>query len=161
VTACVLAITALIAACKEPPPPRTFAEFMDDRFAREGTLIRCDENHQQSANDIECANARRAAATIALRDERGRRQALEEESARKIAELRRRVELEQQRAAEAAARATAEAQAAYEAQWAELQRRMAVEGAAAAENVTILRPPTDTVESPEGSSQGAPPGEAP
>ena len=50
---------------------------MDDDIARDGTLARCNENRDETLNDIECANARRAAAAIALRAERERREALE------------------------------------------------------------------------------------
>jgi hypothetical protein len=77
----------LLAGC-EGPSPRSFTDFMDDRIAREGTLAQCNQNPVATADDIECANARRAAATIALRAERERREELERESERKLAALR-------------------------------------------------------------------------
>ncbi|HUF71674.1 MAG TPA: EexN family lipoprotein [Gammaproteobacteria bacterium] len=77
----------LLAGC-EAPPPRSFTDFMDDRIAREGTLAHCNQNPVATAEDIECANARRAAATIALRAERERREELERESERKLEALR-------------------------------------------------------------------------
>lgn len=114
-----LLIGGVVAACVEPPPPRSFNEFMEDRIAREGTLARCSDNSRESLNDIECANARRAAATIALREERERREALELESERKLAALRDQMALRERAEREAAAAAEAAAQAAYEAFWRE------------------------------------------
>lgn len=112
-------VGGLVAACVEPPPPRTFNEFMEDRIAREGTLARCNEDARATLNDIECANARRAAATIALREERERREELELESERKLAALRDQMALRERAEREAAAAAEAAAQAAYEAFWRE------------------------------------------
>lgn len=106
----------LLAGCEEPVPI-TFAEFMDDDIARDGTLARCNEDRDATAGDIECANARRAAAAIALREERARREALELESEQKLAQLRAEVERERAAAREAQLLAEAAARAAYEAQW--------------------------------------------
>jgi flagellar motility protein MotE (MotC chaperone) len=61
---------------------------MDDRIAREGTIAHCNQNPVETADDIECANARRAATTVALREERDRREELERESERKLEALR-------------------------------------------------------------------------
>ena len=107
-----------ISGCAPEPQPRSFAEFMEDRVATEGTIERCDRDREGTANDIECANARRAQATIALRLEQERRIELERESERKLAELR--AELARREHAEREALAAAEAarQAAYEALWA-------------------------------------------
>jgi hypothetical protein len=90
---------------------------MEDKMAMEGTLARCNEDREGTLNDLECANARRAASAIALVIERDRRETLERESERKLAELR--AELERRERAEREALAAAEAarQAAYEAQW--------------------------------------------
>lgn len=106
----------LLVGCEEPQPI-SFAEFMDDAIARDGTLARCNENREETLNDIECANARRAAAAIALREERARREALELESERKLAALREQVERERAAAREAQLLADAAARAAYDAQW--------------------------------------------
>ncbi|MGD8324305.1 MAG: EexN family lipoprotein, partial [Gammaproteobacteria bacterium] len=106
----------LLGGCEEPQPI-SFAEFMDDSIAREGTLARCNEDRDATAADIECANARRAAAAIALREERARREALELESERKLAALREQVERERAATREAQLLAEAAARAAYEAQW--------------------------------------------
>lgn len=112
-----LLLVALV-ACEERQPI-SFAEFMEDRIARDGTLYRCNEDREATRNDIECANARRAAAAIALRDERARRQTLEEESERKLAALRAEVERERQATREAQLLAETAARAAYDAQWEE------------------------------------------
>jgi len=108
---------SLLAGCAEEPIPRPFAVFMEDRIAREGTLVRCNQNHEATLNDIECANARRAAATIALRYERERRETLERESERKLAALRAQIDVRQRAELEAAARAEAAEDEAYEALW--------------------------------------------
>lgn len=105
-----------LAAC-EKPTPRSFTQFMEDRIAREGTLAHCDEFPQETANDIECANARRAAAAIALRQEREKREELERESQRKIAELERVVSERERIAREAALEALRAQEEAYEARW--------------------------------------------
>ena len=109
-------VLLLLAACEEPNPT-SYAEFMEDSIARDGTLIRCNLDRENTTNDIECANARRAAATIALREERERREVFEQESERKLAVLRAEVERERAAAREAQALAEAAAKAAYDAQW--------------------------------------------
>ena len=105
-----------LAACSKPQP-RYFTDFMEDRFAREGTLARCNADREATLHDLECANARRAASAIALEEERARRQALEVESEAKIEALRAEVERERQRALEAHAAREAAEKAAYEALW--------------------------------------------
>ncbi|HMB74540.1 MAG TPA: EexN family lipoprotein, partial [Gammaproteobacteria bacterium] len=110
------ALLCLVTACEEPQPI-TFAEFMEDDIARDGTLARCNEDRAATMDDFECANARRAASAIALREERARRAAYEVESERRLAALREEVERERAAAREAQQRAEAAARAAYEAQW--------------------------------------------
>jgi hypothetical protein len=83
-------LAVALAACAPKPQPRTFLDFMDDGFAREGVLTRCNQNREATLNDEECANARRAAAAIALEAERARAPALEERSEAKLAALRER-----------------------------------------------------------------------
>ena len=111
----VVCAAAIVSACSEPPLPRTFTAFMEDRIAREGTLVRCNSDPDAAATDIECANARRAAAAIALRQEREQREALERESEFKLAALRDRLD-ERQRQADAEA---AREEQAYEELWRE------------------------------------------
>jgi hypothetical protein len=82
-----LGLGLLLVACGKPLP-RSFTDFMDDQIAREGTIAHCNQNPIETAADIECANARRAAATIALRAERERHEELERESERKLEALR-------------------------------------------------------------------------
>lgn len=92
---------------------------MDDRIAMDGTIAYCNENPEETINNIECANARRAAAAIALRQERERHEAFEIESERKLEALREEMAVREQivrEAAVAAARAEIEA---YESMWAE------------------------------------------
>jgi len=90
---------------------------MDDGLARDGVLTRCNRDREATLNDVECANARRAAAAIALEAERDRAGKLEQESEATLLALRERDDraaaAEQQRAS--VERAAAEA--AYDAQW--------------------------------------------
>lgn len=108
----------LLAACDEPRP-RSYTEFMEDPIARDGTLLRCNADRAATANDLECANARRAAVTVALSEERGRREALEAESERLRTELRARIAQQQETERRAEALRAAFLQAAYDAQWAD------------------------------------------
>lgn len=107
---------AAVTACS-PPPPRSYDFFMEDSIARDGVLARCDRNPDAAQRDIECANARRAATAVLLRQERERRELLERESERKLEELRRRFAAEQQALLEAEQAAAAAADAEYEARW--------------------------------------------
>ena len=63
---------------------------MDDGLAREGVLIRCNESRQETVADVECVNARRAEAAVALQAERARAPQLEQESEAKLLALRER-----------------------------------------------------------------------
>jgi hypothetical protein len=110
-------LLALIAACEQPQQVRSYSDFMEDRIAREGTLARCNEDRDATLYDIECANARRAASAIALRRERERREALERESERKLADLRDQMARREQAARDAALAQAAAEREAYEAQW--------------------------------------------
>jgi hypothetical protein len=107
----------VLVACSPQPEPRTVIDFMDDGFAREGVLTRCNQDRDATLTDEECVNARRAAAAVALEAERARAPALAQESEAKLLALR---EREARRAAaeqDAAATANAAAEAAYEARW--------------------------------------------
>ena len=113
------ALCLLLASCGAEPLPRTFSDFMDDAIARDGTLARCNDNPDSASRDLECANARRAAATIALRQERARREVLELESARKIEELKQEMIARERIARDAALAAARAEREAYEALWRE------------------------------------------
>lgn len=112
-----LCLAGLVLSGCAKPPPRTYTDFMEDRIAREGTLARCNQLSEEAEGGIECANARRAAMAIALREEREKRETLERESERKLAALRAQLEERERAAREAAAAAEAAKLAAYEAQW--------------------------------------------
>jgi hypothetical protein len=80
---------AVLAACAPESAPRTFSDFMEDGFARDGVLARCNEDGDAALTDEECANARRAAAAVALDAERrGRQAGLERESEGKLLAMR-------------------------------------------------------------------------
>lgn len=113
----VFVVAGLVAACSPQPGSRNFYFFMDDDLAREGVLARCNQDRDATLSDIECSNARRAAAAIALKAEHERSELYARESERKLLALRISIsrETEAQRSAAAAARAAAEL--AYELQW--------------------------------------------
>jgi len=116
VSTAIVGLCLLFSACGKTPP-RSFTVFMEDRIAMDGTIAYCNEHREESQNDIECANARRASAAIALRAERERREAYELESERKLAELRQQM-AEQERIVRETALAAARAEReAYEAMW--------------------------------------------
>jgi hypothetical protein len=109
-------MASLLTAC-EKPLPRNFADFTEDRIAREGTLARCNMTPEATLHDIECAHARRAASAIALRNERERREALELESEQKLAALRSEFAARERAQQAATVVALANEKAAYEALW--------------------------------------------
>lgn len=92
---------------------------MDDRIAREGTLVRCNADREATAGDLECINARRAAAAIAARSEAAERERREAASEARLLAARQRYDAQQAAAREAELAAQAEEQRAYEAQWVE------------------------------------------
>lgn len=61
---------------------------MEDGLAREGVLALCNRDRDGTIDDVECANARRAAAALAIDAERAREGTLERQSERKLAALR-------------------------------------------------------------------------
>jgi hypothetical protein len=81
-----LLFAATVAACSPQPGPRSVLDFMEDGLARDGVLTRC--NSGRDDGDVECANARRAAATLAIEAERERSVDFERESERKLAAVR-------------------------------------------------------------------------
>jgi hypothetical protein len=118
-----VALLALcVVACDQPRPrPRTFADFTEDRVAREGTLARCNADREATLDDIECANARRAQSAIALSRERARREQLERESEQRIAALTAQIAERERLAQEQVLAAEKAAKEAYEAMWHEQQ----------------------------------------
>jgi hypothetical protein len=110
-------LAAVLVACAPKPEPRTVAAFMEDGLAREGVLTRCNQDRDATIADAECANARRAAAAIALEAERARAPQLEQQSEAKLVALRDREARRDAAEQDAVAAANAAAQAAYEAQW--------------------------------------------
>jgi hypothetical protein len=109
----VIVFAGFMAACSSPQPePRSVFVFMEDGLAREGVLARCNHDRDATLSDVECTNARRAAASLALDRERERSAGLARESERKLLALRARAarETAAQHSAEAAAQAQAVAE---------------------------------------------------
>jgi len=85
----VTVLAGLVAACQGPQPgARTFYDFKEDGVARDGVLSRCDKAPSATADDLECIAARRAAAAVALEQERARADGLGRQSERKLVALR-------------------------------------------------------------------------
>lgn len=115
-----ISAVVLLAACAEPPPPRSVAEFLENPIVLEAALVRCAQNRRESRYEAECVNAREANKLIAAREEATRRAEFEKQSERKREALRRTQEAAataRRRAAEAARRRE---EAAYLAQFGEL-----------------------------------------
>lgn len=127
----VVFLTAFTAGC-DRPTPRTYNDFMEDPIARDGAIARCNQDRDATVNDPECANARRAAAAIAVQEERERSEALAAESERKLRELRLQAERAEEAARIAAEEAAAKARAEYEAQYRADEAAEAEQAAAAA-----------------------------
>ena len=96
-------ITSLLvlAACSEPPPPRSASSFMEHPNLLEAALVRCTQNRSESRKDAECVNAREAVRFLEAKDDAAHRKELEAQSQRKRDALRR----TQRAAAEARRRA--------------------------------------------------------
>jgi hypothetical protein len=112
----VVLLAALGAAC-EQHAPRTFEDFTEDAIARDGALARCNQNGVAAAEDVECANARRAAEAAAVAAERARKDELERQSELTLIALRDRQAVAAEAAQRAEVEARAAAAAAYDAQW--------------------------------------------
>ncbi|HEY5623041.1 MAG TPA: EexN family lipoprotein [Gammaproteobacteria bacterium] len=112
-----LLLLAFLAGCADEPRARSFMEFMEDSYAREGTLARCNRDREATAGDVECANARRAAQMIAAQADEARREQREAESEALLIAARERAAQEQLALEQAEAAARAEEEALYEAQW--------------------------------------------
>ncbi len=122
---------SLIVGCVEEPRPRSYLEFMEDPIAREGTLARCNQDRDATADDPECNNARRAASTTAARVEAARAEQLEAASNVKREAFRQRIAVQQAAARQAEEAAQRAEEAAYDAQWTENQAPRAESGASA------------------------------
>ena len=114
-------LVCLTAGCVQEPRPRSYTEFMDDSFAREGTLARCNQDRAATANDAECINARRAAANVAARADEAQREQRDAESEIQRAAASDRAASAQTAILQAAAAARENAEAQYEAQWTEVE----------------------------------------
>ncbi|HEX5049563.1 MAG TPA: EexN family lipoprotein [Gammaproteobacteria bacterium] len=113
---------ATLVACQQERGPRTVSSFMDDGLAREGVLARCNQDAEASKSDVECDNARRAAAAIAAADaadDHKHSADLARQSERKMLAMRERDSQAQHAEARAEAEARAQSDADYEAQWRE------------------------------------------
>ena len=134
----------LSTGCEQQYSPRSFEDFMEDAIARDGVLARCNRDRDATIDDLECSNARRAAAAVAVAGERVRSDELEEQSERKLVALRDRTAREEHAEQRAIAEAQAAAEAAYEARWVDpktLQNAALSSNLAAADDSRAFGPP--------------------
>jgi hypothetical protein len=89
---------------------------MEDGFAREGVLARCNQS-RDPADDVECVNARRAASAIAAQEDSEKSSDRAAQSERKLVAMRDRSARAEQAQHDAEAAAQAATEAAYEAHW--------------------------------------------
>jgi len=121
-TLILLALLACLAAgCAQEPRPRSYMEFMDDSFAREGTLARCNQDRDGTAKDAECINARRAASSVAARADEALREQRDAESEILRAAASDRAASAQIAIERAEVAEKEDAEAEYEAQWDEVE----------------------------------------
>ncbi len=62
------AALVFLAACTEPPPPRSVSTFLEYPNKLEAALVRCTRNRSESRYDTECLNAREAVKIIEAKD---------------------------------------------------------------------------------------------
>ena len=79
---------ALLAACVDPPPPRSIDEFLHNPIMLEAALVRCAQNRSEMRYEAECVNAREANKQLAAREEAERREEFEKQFERKRQALR-------------------------------------------------------------------------
>ena len=108
--ASLLTVAVGLVAC-DGNRPRTYEFFMEDGLARDGVLARCNQDPHATAGDVECENARRAAATLAAAGEKERNASLAKQSERRLSAMRDREVREDQAVQDAAAAEKAEADA--------------------------------------------------
>ncbi len=150
-------IACLIAGCSAELRPRSYLQFMEDSIAREGTLARCNQDREATANDAECINARRAASTIAARADEDLREQREANSDMLRAAVRDRADYVQNAARRAAAAAQVTAEAEFEAQWRVAQEN--VQAAQFGNNAEFVEPSAvalDFIELPPSASIALP-----
>jgi hypothetical protein len=124
----------LFAACSEEPRPRSVTEFLDNPIVLEAALVRCSQDRDETRYDAECVNARQAISVIEAREERARREALEERSEEKREALRQTQDAAEEERRRVAEEARLRRDAEYLAQFGELPP--STEADAAAENST-------------------------
>ena len=100
-----LLLGVLLFACAKEPPPRTVRQFIDNPLLLEAAMVRCAQDRAQSKYDLECMNARQAAASIQAKEEARRAEELEA-----LSEAKRRAFRQTQEAAAEARRRALEAE---------------------------------------------------
>ncbi|MGI9272678.1 MAG: EexN family lipoprotein [Woeseiaceae bacterium] len=103
ITLTLLGGALFFSGCSQEQPARTVQEFLDSPQFLEAAVVRCSQNRAETRYDTECVNARQAVSLIEAREERARRERLEQQSESKRDALRR-----TQRAASEARRRAAE-----------------------------------------------------
>ncbi len=92
-----LAAGAVLAACSEAPPARTFDYYMANELALESTLVRCNADRMRTRDDPDCINARIAVERLAKMEEEAVRARQKAEALRARAAKLRQERLEQER----------------------------------------------------------------
>ncbi len=78
----------LIAACAKEQQPTSVTFFMENPIALEAAVVRCNADRESNRYEPECVNAREAALLTDAIETRARKKQLEEESERKLRDLR-------------------------------------------------------------------------
>ena len=86
----VVLLAAVLGACaKEPPPPHSVDEFVENSILLEATMVRCAQDRSKMKYEADCLNAREAVNRIAKAKEEERKKELEAQFERKRRALRR------------------------------------------------------------------------
>jgi hypothetical protein len=78
----------LLSACDKEQPPTSVTSFMENPLLLEAAVVRCNADRDATRYEPECVNAREAALLTDAIESRARKQQLEEESERKLRDLR-------------------------------------------------------------------------
>ena len=148
------ALICLLGACaKEPPPPISVSDFVNDPNLLEATMVLCAQDRSKTKYDAECVNARDAANRLASSDREDRRKELEAQSERKRKALRR----TQQAATEARRRADAARRQREQDEYLGLYEAVPAEGGSALQGTTgyVESQPAQRADVLQGNEPGA------
>ena len=143
----------MLAACSEPPPPRSVADFVENPILLEATMVRCAQNRSELKYEAECVNAREAVNRLAAAEQQARAAELERQSERKRQALRR----TQEAAAQARERAREAQRLREEAEYLGIFEQLPANGGSLQDQGGSTTPPPDSASGNEPGVTISPP----